>query len=109
MPSFPFAHVIFDSKDSDRMTMFLKNLGKVMGKNYSEGAVPHGVCGGKHGTMIVPSKIYVEKGIGSGDLAGHIVCKTEEEFLSADFNYCISKLEKVLFRKEEINLENFVD
>lgn len=108
MSSFPFAHLIFNRNDPEKIVFFLKRLGEKLGNKFKDGSVPHGICHANSDVLIVPSRIYTEKGIGSGDMAGHLICKTAEEFSSADFNYCSSKLGEVLFKKSELDLNTFL-
>lgn len=109
MPDFPFAHLIFDAKDPERIVFFLKNLGDKMGINYPYQHVPHSICQGEDGVLIVPNKVHRDKCYGSFDVAGHYLgCKSLEEFENMDFKEYISKFEEILFKKEDIDLETFL-
>jgi hypothetical protein len=105
---FPFAHLIFNFQDSERIAYFLSILGKEIGRIFPNGSVPHFICQGENGILVAPAKNYLVKGPGAGDIAGHIVCKSEEEFSSADFSYCMNKLSSALFKRDEINLKKFL-
>jgi hypothetical protein len=109
MPNFPFAHLIFDSKDLEWIVHFLNNLGNNLGKNYPYDSVPHSICQGQDGILIVPNKIHKDKCMGVVDIAGHYFgCKSQEEFESITFKEYIFKLDEILFKKEDINLERFL-
>jgi len=109
MPSFPFAHLIFDSNDFEKIVFFFKNLGDNLGKNYPYGHVPHSICQGHDGILIVPNKIHKDRPIGSTDIAGHYLsCKNLEEFENMNLDDYISKLDEILFRKEDIDLKMFL-
>ncbi len=104
--NFPFAHLVFNETDPERIVNFLDRMGKEFNSKYERGFVPHVVCQGERGILIIPYKKHnVSGGIGSGDVAGHLVCKTAEEFDRADYRYCINRLGESLFKKNEINLE----
>ena len=108
IPSFPFAHLIFSPTEKDRIIYFLERIHNEIGNKYAKGSVPHCIAQGQRGILITPFQNHNEAGIGAGETAGHIVCKTEQEFTNADYDYCISKLKGRLFSKEEINLEKFL-
>ncbi|MDO8563639.1 MAG: DUF4922 domain-containing protein [Nanoarchaeota archaeon] len=106
---FPFAHLIFDRKDPERIVSFLDKIGKRFNSQYTKGFVPHVICQGERGILVVPYKFHnFSGGIGSGDVAGHLVCKTVEDFNRADYTYCVNRLSESLFRKDEINLEKLL-
>lgn len=108
MPKFPFAHLVFE-EDIERIVDFLKRLHSGIGFMYGDKGVPHGLVKGEGGVLVVPAKRYVEgRGVGGGDMAGHLLCKTEREFDNADYDYCYERLDKTLFRKDKINLESFL-
>jgi len=107
MNDYPFAHLIFDQNDPEKIVHFLSKLGHEIGNQFDNGAVPHGIAQGKLGILVVPFKNYMKKGIGSGDIAGHIPVQEKEEFDKADHNYCTNKLRERLFTTE-INLANFL-
>jgi hypothetical protein len=109
MPHFPFAHLIFDPKDSERIIRFLSRLGERIGKKYPYGHVPHSICQGEEGVLIVPNKVHREKCIGSSDVAGHYLgCKSASEAENMTFRDYISQLDEILFRKDEIDLASFL-
>ncbi len=108
MPEFPFAHLIFE-EDIERIVDFLNKLHSKIGSRYSNKGVPHGLVKSIKGVLVVPAKKYVEgRGTGGGDMAGHLLCRTDEEFNSADYDYCVKRLKRTLFKKDEINLERFL-
>ena len=108
LANFPFANLVFE-EDSEKIVSFLKKIQSAIGYQFGEKGVPHGLVQGKHGILFVPAKVYVEgKGTGAGDMAGHLLTSSEQEFLEADHDYCINRLGKTLFQKNEINLERFV-
>ena len=78
MPEFPFAHLIFNSKDTDYIVNFLDKLGKGIGHKFSTGFVPHSIVKGTDkDILIIPNKIHKEKCIGSSDVSGHYFgCKS---------------------------------
>lgn len=106
MPEFPFAHLIFESDEVERLPKFLERLQEKIGSQYDERGVPHVLCQSAHGIVVVPFKKYnTVGGIGSGDVAGHLVLKDENVFNSMSYEDGINKLGESLFRKEDINLE----
>ena len=108
MVDFPFAHLVFE-EDVDRIINFLKRLHSEIGSEYNGEGVPHGLVKSSRGVLVVPAKRYVEgRGVGGGDMAGHLLCKASDEFEGADYNYCIERLSRTLFRKDEIDLESFL-
>ena len=110
MPDFPFAHLIFNQNDPERIVSFLRKIGEEIGDRYENGTVPHAICQSINGEsiFIVPARNYSKRGIGSGETAGHIVVKTKEDFEKADYSFCLNILNERLFRKSEINLEKFL-
>lgn len=108
MPKFKFAHLIFKNDDPERIAFFLRKLGKNLGSRFERGFIPHSISHGGSNILVVPSRIYKEKSIASGEVAGHFVSKTEEEFSKADYCFCIKKLSEVLFKDSELNLESFL-
>jgi hypothetical protein len=106
--NFPFANLVFE-EDPERIVSFLRKLQYSIGNQFGENGVPHGLAQGKHGVLFVPAKVYLEgKGTGSGDMAGHLITSSDQEFLEADYNYGINRLGKTLFKKDEINLDKFL-
>lgn len=109
MPNFPFAHLIFDSKNPELMVYFLNNLGNKLGGNYPYGHVPHSICQGQNNVLVTPNRVHKDRCVGSSDVAGHYLgCKSQSEFDNMKFNDYISKLDGILFRKEDIDLEMFL-
>jgi len=109
MQDFPFAHLIFDPKDPELIVEFLRKLGNEIGGRYPYGHVPHSICQGEEGVLITPNKVHREKCLGSSDVAGHYLdCKSTEEFENISFECYISKLDEILFRKKDIDLEKFL-
>jgi len=107
MPHFPFAHLLFDDKDPDKIVSFLRRLDRSIGTKFGPRGVPHVLCQGREGILVVPAR-YKERGIGAGDIAGHHVVKTIEEFEKADFDFCIARLNEQLIPKEEVRLESLL-
>ena len=108
MPDFPFAHLIFDKQDTERIVSFLSKADKEIGDRYNGKGVPHTISQGYDGLLITIGKEYLERCRGSGDVAGHLVVKSQEEFYKMKYMDCMAELDKVLFRKEDINLERFI-
>lgn len=108
MPDFPFAHLIFNQDNPNRIVAFLHSLVNSIGNSFPNGIVPHGISQGQSGILVVPSRKYVKKGIGSGDMAGHVLCRTKAEFTRADYEYCINTLGQTLFTKQDIDLTQFL-
>ncbi|MBU0894305.1 MAG: hypothetical protein KKF48_04465 [Nanoarchaeota archaeon] len=109
MPNFPFAHLIFNKEDSELIVHFLKKLGKKIGSNYKFGNVPHSLCQGEEGVLVVPYKKHFDRPLGSSDVAGHYLgCKTTEDFEKISFKEYMSKLEEILIKKEDLNLETIL-
>jgi len=108
MPDFPFAHLIFNQNDPERITSFLHNLGLKLGDTFPKGSVPHVICQNSPKVLVVPYKKHIMKGLGSADIAGHLIFRSEEEFNQADYNYCMNKLQEILFTKREISLESII-
>ena len=107
-PGFPFAHLIFDESDPERIVHFLKNMGQQIGFHFPKGAVPHSLSQSKHGIAVFPSQRYMRKVPGAGDRAGHFICQSEAEYQEANHAYCMQTLGNALFRKENINLESYL-
>ena len=108
MPSFPFAHLIFNVKDSELLVGFLNKMGRELGKKYPYDHVPHSICQGKEGVLVVPNKIHREKCLGSSDVAGHYLdCRSIEEFEDINFVGYRCNLEEILYIKVELDLESF--
>ncbi|MEK6891372.1 MAG: DUF4922 domain-containing protein [Nanoarchaeota archaeon] len=106
--SFPFAHVIFHTEHLDGLATFLNNINRELGENFPNKVVPHGLAQVEAGILVVPVKIFEKKGIGSGDMASHLVVKTREEFERADYDFCMGRLSERLYKKGEINLTKFL-
>jgi len=108
MPDFPFANLVFE-EDPDTITDFLAILNQKIGHHFQDQGVPHGISQGPSGILVVPAKKYVEgKGTGAGDMMGHLLCGSQQEFQDADWDYCTNRLGKTLFGKDEINLANLL-
>jgi len=113
MPAFPFAHLIFSQDNPDRVFNFLSRLGYELGSNYDDRSVPHGIAQGEEnrGLLVVPAKNKLAPGlpgIGSGDMAGHIPVKTQEDFDATDYDACITKLNQRLYKASEMDLTKFL-
>lgn len=108
MLDLPFAHLIFDQNDPGRIVSFLRRLGSEIGSRFHNGSVPHYICQGQPGILVIPCKKYIDNAVGGGDIAGHFVCRSEGEFSIADYNYCINNIGRGLFTKQEIDLEKFL-
>lgn len=105
---FPFAHTVFMA-DFERIEYFLKKLHKNIGSNFEGRGVPHLIAQNENKLLVVPVKVYVEgKGTGAGDVAGHILARSRNEFETADWNNCIQRLGETLFKKDELNLEHIL-
>jgi len=106
LAGFPFAHIIFLGEDTERISVFIGKLERELGRNYNIGTVPHVICQGQKGYLVVPYKIAKLKGsIGSGDVAVHVVIKDGNEYQEADFKFCLKKLGNQLFGRDELRLE----
>lgn len=108
MPAFPFAHLIFQKEDSEGIVSFLSKAQDELGNNYNGRGVPHTISQGYDGILVTIGKADLPKSKGSGDVAGHIPVKSEEEFNNITYNDCIKEMDKILFRKEEMDLERFI-
>ena len=109
MPNFPFTHLIFDQQDSEKIVYFLKRLDETIGYKYHKQVVPHILCQDYRGNILIaPGKQYREKSRGAGEVAGHFIVETEEDFLNTDYSLCMKELEKLLIKKEELNLTNLL-
>ncbi|MBS3085497.1 hypothetical protein J4225_02320 [Candidatus Pacearchaeota archaeon] len=108
MPSFPFSHLVFHKEDVKGVVSFLSNVQKELGDKYKNRGVPHTISQGYDGILITIGKEYLQRCKGSGDVAGHIPVKSKEEFDKITHEDCIKEMDKILFRKEEINLEKFI-
>ena len=108
LSNFDFAHLIFNKNDPERLVSFLDNIQRELGNKFDKGFVPHCIAHGGDKVLVVPSKNYIKRGIGSGEIAGHFFSKSQEDFLAADFNFCINKLSERLFSIHEIALERFL-
>ena len=108
MPEFPFAHLIFDDKDPGRIVSFLSKMHNEIGDRWDNHQIPHTVSMGYEGLLVCIGKQYMEKCRGSGDVAGHYVVRSKEDFERMNYEECVGELDKLLFRKDEINLERFI-
>ena len=104
LPDYPFSHILFDEKNTGRIELFIERLGKEYGHHFASEEVPHVLCQGEHGILLVVANRYVHRGLGSGDAAGHFVCKTREEFEKANFEYCMTRLQDQLALPKDIDL-----
>ena len=108
MPSFPFAHLIFD-KDPSKILKFLENIQESLGSSYDNGAVPHIIAEGFDGYLVAPAKKYqTNYDIGCAEVAGHFISSTRQEFLNKDFNFYMNEMSKFLPTKGELKLEKFI-
>ena len=108
VPSFPFAHLGFRESETDKLNYFLKNINENYGDEFPEKMVPYTISQGFDGFLVSIAKDFREKGIGSGNIAGHIVVETPEEFDSITYNDCLNQLSQRLFKIDELNLLNFL-
>ncbi len=108
MPTFPFAHLIFNKNDSERIVHFLKRLDNGLGSNYNGFGVPHTLSQGMNGILVTVGKKYTERGKGSGDVAGHYVVTNSKDFESTNYETCISSLQDILFTQDELNIKKFL-
>ncbi len=100
---FPFFHAVFSPGDCEMIVYFLKMLHRHKELFSDKGHVPHVVCQGKQGILVVPMT-YRDNGIGAADAAGHILCRSEEDFNNADYGYCMRRLQERLFDKDSFSL-----
>ena len=100
MPDFPFAHLICNEQDTERMVYFLKNLDSRLKSPLKDGSIPHCLCQGDKGILVVPTKVDVGNRIGSAHMAGHFYLHSQEDFDSSTYESCMSKLGEVLYPKE---------
>jgi hypothetical protein len=109
MPEFPFAHIILDQQDSERIISFLHRMNEDLGPRYEKGFVPHSLSQGRQGDiLVVPRKVYSFPGTGAGDVSGHMTFKDEASFNGATYESCISFLERDVFRDSEIDLIKYL-
>jgi hypothetical protein len=113
MPAFPFAHLVFQQDQPDRIIAFLRSMQSKMGHKYDDGTIPHGTAQGenKRGILVVPTKNCMADGlpgIGSGDMAGHIPVGSEEEFKATTYDSCVQRLAQRLYTTDEMNLAQFL-
>lgn len=100
---YPFSHAVFNPSDCERIVHFLEKLHHHKELFSSEGYVPHVLCQGTPGILVVPMQ-YRDNGIGAGDVAGHVLCSSEEEFQNADYDFCLGRLKERLFDREVVSL-----
>tara|TARA_Y100000310_G_scaffold341895_1_gene442748 strand:- start:3319 stop:4239 length:921 start_codon:yes stop_codon:yes gene_type:complete len=108
MPSFPFSHLIFQKEDLNGINSFLSNTQRELGDKYAGRGVPHTISQGFDGILVTIGKEDLPRSPGSGDVAGHIPVKSKEEFENISYEDCMKKIDGVLFRKEEMDLERFI-
>ena len=109
MSGFQFAHLVFNQDDVDRIESFLTSLHNSVSHRYEEGFVPHVLCQGQRGVLLVPFKKYIGKGgFCAGPSAGHVCIASEEEFKKTTYKTCLEKLRTQMFVKDEINLEKLL-
>jgi hypothetical protein len=109
MSDFPFANAVLNRSDTSGIVSLLKNMGESLGQNYDNWSVPQAVCQSIDGEriLIVPAKTH-DKGIGSGETAGHIVVKTQEDFDRADYQFCLNKLSPRLYSSSDLDMRKFL-
>lgn len=104
LQGFPFAHLVF-KEEPTRIKHFLAKLHDKIGHNFKDLGVPHTITQSQGRLLVVPVKVYIEgKGTGAGDVAGHLIARSEKEFIEANYDYCIKRLGNTLFRKDELDL-----
>jgi len=108
MPEFPFAHAIFSKDDPERIIDFLSNVHRNLSTSYREGSIPHTLSEGYDGILITVGKSHLAKSRGSGDVAGHLVFRLEEDYNNTTHEACMSEIDKLLFRREDLDLERFI-
>lgn len=108
MPSFPFAHLIFDIHDFEKIDSFLKVLQRKNPALNGFDSAPHSIVQGYEAVLITPFKGISGRRIGAGHTGGHMYVHEEEQFNVADYSFCVEFLKQGLFLKEELNLKNYL-
>ena len=108
MSDFPFAHLIINKNNVDRIGPIFNEVEKYFGHEFKDHGVPHAIAEGIDGYLITFAKNSWERGIGSGDVAGHILLKDKQEFDNLTYRDCLDKLGNRLFTKDELNLERYL-
>ena len=108
MPNFPFAHLIFDIHDFERIEFFLKSLQRKNPSLNGLNSVPHTIIQGDKDVLIVPFKGISGRKLGAAHPAGHMYVHEEDQFKEADYAFCIEFLKQGIFLKEELNLRNYL-
>lgn len=105
---FPFAHIVFNINDPEYIKSFLENIGRELGDKFEQGVVPHCIYQAGENVLVTPFKIFSYNGPGAGDTVGHVTVKSQQEFISATYDSLVATLDRVLFRREDIDLKSFV-
>ncbi|MDO8467783.1 MAG: hypothetical protein Q7S56_02445 [Nanoarchaeota archaeon] len=108
MPDFPFAHLIFNKKDTDKLLNFLQKLGEKYGNKYINGKVPHDLSGGRHGFLVSIGRDYFDKSWSSSEFSGNIIAGNENEFNRFSYEDCVNGLKRYFLTKKEIELETLL-
>ena len=108
MPNFPFAHLIFDIHDFERIEFFLKSLQRKHLKLNGLNSVPHTLIQGDKDILVVPFRGTSGRKLGSAHTAGHMYVHEEDQFKEADYAFCIEFLKQGIFLREELNLESYL-
>ena len=108
MPEFPFAHLIFTDSDPEKISHFLGNVHEKLMDNYFGEGIPHTISEGVGGSLVVIGQGYQHRCRSSAEVAGNIIVKNREDYLNTDFDYCMKEIEKIIPKKEHLNLEGFI-
>ena len=108
MPSFPFAHLIFDIHDFEKIEFFLRSLQRKNRALNGLDSTPHSIVQGQRDVLITPFKGISGRKLGAGHTGGHVYVHEEDQFNAADYPFCIEFLKQGLYLKEELNLKNYL-
>ncbi len=108
MPDFPFAHLIFDIYDFEKIEFFLKSLQRKNPALNGLDSAPHSMIQGHGNVLITPFKGISGRKIGAAHTGGHMYVHEEDQFKEADYSFCVEFLKQGLFLKEELNLRNYL-
>ncbi|MCX6750717.1 MAG: hypothetical protein NTZ83_04625 [Candidatus Pacearchaeota archaeon] len=107
MPNFPFAHLIFDDKDAEKIVYLLKKLPSKLKSSLSNNSIPHTLSQCNKGILITPLQIDVGRSMGSERAPGYFFVNSPEEFENTTYESAMNFM-KERFYPRDIGLESLL-
>jgi len=107
MKNFPFAHLIFDELDPEKIVNFLSKLEGNLPSPMENGTIPHTISQGEGGILIAPTRINVGRSMGSERAPGFFFVGNEEDFRTVNYEQAINFMRERFFPKE-VGLEKLL-